>query len=139
MIPDDKPLNHYLGGYYHRENRPLIFNSQLQNVLRLQKSNSHLGIRPSRYWTFLAAAEVLPKSLRWYDLRTTGHDFTYKEVNIDLSYAELPSRAQEFGSMSMCLGISVEAYLWRWEDYLASEDADPNLSQMIFPVSFDTD
>ncbi|KIJ42262.1 hypothetical protein M422DRAFT_31416 [Sphaerobolus stellatus SS14] len=127
VIPDDKPLDRYLGDYYDRHSRPLIFDSQLQNVLRLRESNSRLGIRPSRYWTFLAAAEVLPRSLCWYDLRTTGHDFTYGEVNIDPRYAELSSRAQEFWSMSVCLGISMEEYISRWEDYLASEDTDPNL------------
>ncbi|KIJ42272.1 hypothetical protein M422DRAFT_254677 [Sphaerobolus stellatus SS14] len=138
VILDDTPLYHYLGNYYDRRNRPLIFNSRLQNVRRLRESNSRLGIRPSRYWTFLATAEVLPKSLHLYDLRTTGHDFAYGEVNIDSRYAELPSRAQEFWSMSVRLGISVEEYLWRWEDYLASDDADPDL-WMIFPESFDTD
>ncbi|KIJ28396.1 hypothetical protein M422DRAFT_270325 [Sphaerobolus stellatus SS14] len=138
MILDDTPFYHYLGNYYSRHDRPLIFNSQLQNVRRLRESNSRLGIRPSRYWTFLATAEVLPKSLHLYDLRTTGHDIAYGEVNIDSRYAELPSRAQEFWSMSVRLGISVEEYLWRWEDYLASDDADPDL-WMIFPESFDTD
>ncbi|KIJ28399.1 hypothetical protein M422DRAFT_270328 [Sphaerobolus stellatus SS14] len=139
MILDDTPLYHYLGNYCGRQNRPLSFNSHLQNVLRLRESNSRLGIRPSRYWAFLAAAEVLPESLRWYDLRTTGHDFAYGEVNIDPRYAELPSRAQEFWSMSVHLGISVEEYLWRWEDYLASEDVHPHLWWMIFPESLDTD
>ncbi|KIJ25416.1 hypothetical protein M422DRAFT_38726 [Sphaerobolus stellatus SS14] len=138
VILDDTPFYHYLGNYYDRRNRPLIFNSQLQNVRRLRESNSRLGIRPSRYWTFLAAAEVLPKSLHLYDLRITGHDIAYGEVNIDSRYAELPSRAQEFWSMSVHLGISVEEYLWRWEDYLASDDAVPDL-WMIFPESFDTD
>ncbi|KIJ36886.1 hypothetical protein M422DRAFT_260752, partial [Sphaerobolus stellatus SS14] len=90
-------------------------------------------IRPSRYWTFLAAAEVLPESLRWYDLRTTGHEFTYGEVDINLRYAELPSRAREFWSMTVHLGISVDEYLRRWEDYLASKDAHPVLWWMIFP------
>ncbi|KIJ42294.1 hypothetical protein M422DRAFT_254702 [Sphaerobolus stellatus SS14] len=131
-LPENPDLDHYLGSYYDRRNRPLIFNPQFQNVLRLRESNSRLGIPPSRYWTFLAAAEVLPESLRWYDLKTTGHEFGYGEVNIDPRYAELPSRANEFWSMAVHLGISVDEYLWRWEDYLASEDADPNLS-------FDTD
>ncbi|KIJ36862.1 hypothetical protein M422DRAFT_34046, partial [Sphaerobolus stellatus SS14] len=123
---------HYLGKNHDRQMHPLIFNSHLQIVPRLRESNAHLGIRPSRYWTFLAAPEVLPKSLCWYDLRTTGHDFTYGEVKIDPRYAELPSRTQEFWSMSVYLGISVEEYLWRWEVYPASEDADPDL-WMIFP------
>ncbi|KIJ36830.1 hypothetical protein M422DRAFT_260693 [Sphaerobolus stellatus SS14] len=139
VILDDKPLDHYLGGDYDREFCPLIFNSHLQNVLRLRESNSRLGIRPLRYWAFLAAAEVLPESLRWYDLRTTGHDFTYREVNINPRYAELPSRAQEFRSMSVRLGISVDEYLRRWEDYLVSKDAHPILWRLIFPESFDTD
>ncbi|KIJ25426.1 hypothetical protein M422DRAFT_273639 [Sphaerobolus stellatus SS14] len=139
VILDDKSLDHYLGSYYDRVYWPLIFNSQLQNVLRLRESNSHLGIQPSRYWTFLGAAEVLPESLHWYDLRTTGHEFVYGEVNINPIYAELPSRAREFWSMAVHLGISVDEYLRRWEDYLASEDADPNLRWMIFPESFDTD
>ncbi|KIJ42306.1 hypothetical protein M422DRAFT_254717 [Sphaerobolus stellatus SS14] len=139
MISDDKSLDHYLGNYYDRRNHPLIFNSQLQNVLGLRESNSHLGIRPSRYWIFLAAAEVLPESLHWYDLRTTGHKFVYGEVNISPRYTELPSRAREFWSMAVHLGISVDEYLGRWEDYLASEDADPNLWWMIFPESFGTD
>ncbi|KIJ36893.1 hypothetical protein M422DRAFT_260760 [Sphaerobolus stellatus SS14] len=138
VIPDDEP-DHYLGNYYDRQNRPLIFNSQLQIVLRLWESNCRLGILPSRYWTFLAAAEVLPKSLRWYDLRTTGHDFTYGEINIDARYAELPSRAREFWSMSVDLGISVKEYLRRWEDFVASEDADLNIWWMIFPESFEID
>ncbi|KIJ36833.1 hypothetical protein M422DRAFT_260696 [Sphaerobolus stellatus SS14] len=139
MIPYNKPLYHYLGNYHDKQNRPLTFKSQLQNVLHLRESDSRLGIQPSRYWTFLAAAEVLPKSLCWYGLRTTGHDFAYGEVNIDPKCAELPSRAQEFWSMSVHLGISVEEYLWRWEDYLASEDAHPDLWWMILPESFDTD
>ncbi|KIJ42303.1 hypothetical protein M422DRAFT_254713 [Sphaerobolus stellatus SS14] len=139
VILDDTPFYHYLGNYSGRQTRPLIFNSHLQNVLRLQESNARLGIRASRYWAFLAAAEVLPESLRWYDLRTTGHDFTYREVKIDPRYAELPSRAHEFWSMSVLLGISVEEYFRRWEDYLASEDAHPDLWWMIFPESFDTD
>ncbi|KIJ28387.1 hypothetical protein M422DRAFT_270317 [Sphaerobolus stellatus SS14] len=138
VILDDRSLDHYLGSYHERQMRPLTFNSQLQNVLQLRQSNARYGIRPSRYWAFLAAAEVLPGSLHSYDLRTTGHDFTYREVNIDPRYAELPSRAQEFWSMSVCLGISVEEYLWRWENYLASEDADPDL-WIIFPESFNSD
>ncbi|KIJ42269.1 hypothetical protein M422DRAFT_254674 [Sphaerobolus stellatus SS14] len=139
VIPYDKPIGYYLGNYLGRLNRPLIFNSHLQNVLRLWESNARLGIRPSRYWTFLAAAEVLPESLRWYDLRTTGHEFAYGEVNVNLRYTELPSRAREFWSMAVHLGISVDEYLWRWEDYLASEDSHPVLWWMIFPKSFDTD
>ncbi|KIJ42301.1 hypothetical protein M422DRAFT_31428 [Sphaerobolus stellatus SS14] len=139
MILDDIHFYHYLGNYYYdRRNRPLIFNSQLQNVRRLRESNSRLGIRPSRYWTFLAAAEVLPKSLQWYDLRTTGHDIAYGEVSIDPRYVELPSRAQEFWSMSVRMGISVEEYLLRWENYLESEDADPDL-WIIFPELFNSD
>ncbi|KIJ28384.1 hypothetical protein M422DRAFT_270314 [Sphaerobolus stellatus SS14] len=138
VILDDRSLDHYLGNYYDRQNRPLIFKAQLQNVRHLRESNTRLGIRPSRYWTFLAAAEVLPESLRWYDLRTTGHEFAYGEVNINPRYAELPSRAREFWSTAVHLGISVDEYLRRWEDYLASEDADPNLWWMIIPESFDT-
>ncbi|KIJ28402.1 hypothetical protein M422DRAFT_270337 [Sphaerobolus stellatus SS14] len=138
ILPADSALDRNLGDYHTRKSCPLIFNSHLQNVLRLRQSNSCLGIRPSRYWTFLAAAEVLPESLRWYDLRTTGHEFAYGEVNINPRYVKLPSRTREFWSMSVRLGISVDGYLRRWEDYLASEDADPDLGT-IFPESFDTD
>ncbi|KIJ42292.1 hypothetical protein M422DRAFT_254698 [Sphaerobolus stellatus SS14] len=110
----------------------------VDNVLCLRESNSRLGIRPSRYWIFLAAAEVLPESLCWYDLRTTGHEFAYGGVNSNPRYAELPSRAREFWSIAVHLGISVDEYLRRWEDYLATEDADPDF-WMVLPESFDTD
>ncbi|KIJ47700.1 hypothetical protein M422DRAFT_248706 [Sphaerobolus stellatus SS14] len=62
----------------------------------LQESSSHLGIRVPVHWQLLAAAEVLPESLRWYDLRTTGHEFEYGEVNMDPKYDELPSRCRDF-------------------------------------------
>ncbi|KIJ41689.1 hypothetical protein M422DRAFT_255304 [Sphaerobolus stellatus SS14] len=67
-----------------------------KNVRILQESSSHLGIRVPVLWKLLAAAEVLPESLRWYDLRTTGHEFEYGEVNMDPKYDELPSRCRDF-------------------------------------------
>ncbi|KIJ30286.1 hypothetical protein M422DRAFT_268255 [Sphaerobolus stellatus SS14] len=67
-----------------------------KNVWILQDSSFHLGIRVPRYWRLLAAAEVLPEHLRWYDLRTTGHEFEYGEVNMDPKYDELPSRCRDF-------------------------------------------
>ncbi|KIJ30380.1 hypothetical protein M422DRAFT_268140 [Sphaerobolus stellatus SS14] len=67
-----------------------------KNVRILQESSSHLGIRVPRHWQLLAAAEVLPEYLGWYDLRTTGHEFEYGEVNMDPKYDELPSRCRDF-------------------------------------------
>ncbi|KIJ30281.1 hypothetical protein M422DRAFT_268250 [Sphaerobolus stellatus SS14] len=67
-----------------------------KNVRILQESSSHLGIRVPRHWRLLAAAEVLPEYLRCYDLRTTGHEFEYGEVNMDPKYDELPSRCRDF-------------------------------------------
>ncbi|KIJ30246.1 hypothetical protein M422DRAFT_268214 [Sphaerobolus stellatus SS14] len=67
-----------------------------KNVRILQESSSHLGIRVPRHWQLFAAAEVLPEYLRWYDLRTTGHEFEYGEINMDPKYDELPSRCRDF-------------------------------------------
>ncbi|KIJ30279.1 hypothetical protein M422DRAFT_268248 [Sphaerobolus stellatus SS14] len=79
-----------------------------KNVRILQESSSHLGIRVPVHWELLAAAEVLPEYLRWYDLRTTGHEFEYGEVNMDPKYDELPSRCRDFMHDYQSRGKSLE-------------------------------
>ncbi|KIJ26250.1 hypothetical protein M422DRAFT_272690 [Sphaerobolus stellatus SS14] len=49
----------------------------------LQEFNRRLGTKVAKYWAFMAAPELLPESLKLYDLRTTGHDFEYGETRID--------------------------------------------------------
>ncbi|KIJ30260.1 hypothetical protein M422DRAFT_268228 [Sphaerobolus stellatus SS14] len=82
-----------------------------KNVRILQELSSHLGIRVPLYWQLLAAAEVLPESLRWYDLRTTGHGFEHGEVNMNPHYDELPSRCRSFMHESQSWGKSLEGVL----------------------------
>ncbi|KIJ26263.1 hypothetical protein M422DRAFT_272701 [Sphaerobolus stellatus SS14] len=62
----------------------------------LQEFNRHLGMKVAKYWAFMAAPELLPESLKLYDLRTTGHDFEYGETGIDPIYGEIPSRCWNF-------------------------------------------
>ncbi|KIJ30363.1 hypothetical protein M422DRAFT_268123 [Sphaerobolus stellatus SS14] len=76
-----------------------------KNVRILQELSSRLGIKVPLDWQLLAAAEVLPEYLRSYDLRTTGHEFEYGEVNIDSKYDELPSRCRHF----------IRRYQHRWK------------------------
>ncbi|KIJ23259.1 hypothetical protein M422DRAFT_268148 [Sphaerobolus stellatus SS14] len=90
--------------YSYRYRRP-------KNVQILQESSSHLGIRVPVHWQLLAAAEVLPESLRWYDLKTTGHEFEYREVNMDPKYDELPSRCGDFMHEFQSEGKSLEEML----------------------------
>ncbi|KIJ55871.1 hypothetical protein M422DRAFT_239023 [Sphaerobolus stellatus SS14] len=61
-----------------------------------QEFNQRLGTRVAKYWVFLAAPELLPESLKVYDLRTTGHEFEYGGVGIDPVCRELPSRHWNF-------------------------------------------
>ncbi|KIJ27698.1 hypothetical protein M422DRAFT_271124 [Sphaerobolus stellatus SS14] len=49
----------------------------------LQEFNQRLGMKVAKYWAFMAAPELLPESLKLYNLRTTGHDFEYGETGID--------------------------------------------------------
>ncbi|KIJ30364.1 hypothetical protein M422DRAFT_268124 [Sphaerobolus stellatus SS14] len=98
-----------------------------KNVRILQESSSHLGIRVPRHWRLLAAAEVLPEYLRWYDLRTTGHEFEYGEVNMDPKYDELPSRCQDFMHDYQYGGKSLEDIIntfWYGPDYGYGLDSD---------------
>ncbi|KIJ41588.1 hypothetical protein M422DRAFT_255512 [Sphaerobolus stellatus SS14] len=62
----------------------------------LQKFNRCLGTKVAKYWAFMAASELLPESLKLYDLRTTGDDFEYGETGIDPIYGEIPSRCWNF-------------------------------------------
>ncbi|KIJ30385.1 hypothetical protein M422DRAFT_268145 [Sphaerobolus stellatus SS14] len=82
-----------------------------KNVRILQELSSRLGITVPVHWSLLAAAEVLPEYLRWYDLRTTGHEFEYREVNMDPKYDELPSRCQDFMHEFQSEGKSLEEML----------------------------
>ncbi|KIJ30248.1 hypothetical protein M422DRAFT_268216 [Sphaerobolus stellatus SS14] len=82
-----------------------------KNVRILQEFNSRLGIRAPVHWELLAAAEVLPKYLHWYDLRTTGHEFEYREVDMDPKYDELPSRCRDFMREFQSEGKSLEEML----------------------------
>ncbi|KIJ47714.1 hypothetical protein M422DRAFT_248722 [Sphaerobolus stellatus SS14] len=82
-----------------------------KNVRILQGLSSHLGIRVPVHWKLLAAAEVLPEYLRWYDLRTTGHEFEYGGVNMDSKYDELPSRRRDFMGECQYMGQSLEEML----------------------------
>ncbi|KIJ47706.1 hypothetical protein M422DRAFT_248712 [Sphaerobolus stellatus SS14] len=98
-----------------------------KNVRILQESSFHLGIRVPRHWQLLAAAEVLPEYLRWYDLRTTGHEFEYGRVNMDPKYDELPSRCRDFKRESQFQGISLEEMVrefWYDSDYDYDSDSD---------------
>ncbi|KIJ30251.1 hypothetical protein M422DRAFT_268219 [Sphaerobolus stellatus SS14] len=98
-----------------------------KNVRILQESNFHLGIRVPRHWQLLAAAEALPEYLRWYDLRTTGHEFEYGGVNMDPKYDELPSRCRDFKRESQSQGISLEEMVrefWYDSDYDYDSDSD---------------
>ncbi|KIJ33264.1 hypothetical protein M422DRAFT_264814 [Sphaerobolus stellatus SS14] len=61
-----------------------------------QEFNQRLGTRVAKYWVFLAAPELLPESLKVYDLRTTGPEFEYGGVGIDPVCRELPSRHWNF-------------------------------------------
>ncbi|KIJ27699.1 hypothetical protein M422DRAFT_271125 [Sphaerobolus stellatus SS14] len=71
----------------------------------LQKFNRRLGKKVAKYWAFMAAPELLPESLKLYDLHTTGHDFEYGETGIDPVYGEIPSRCWNFLKGS------------QWDDY----------------------
>ncbi|KIJ41566.1 hypothetical protein M422DRAFT_255491 [Sphaerobolus stellatus SS14] len=62
----------------------------------LQEFNRCLGTKVAKYWVFMAAPELLPESLKLYDLCTTGHDFEYGETGIDPVYGEIPSRCWNF-------------------------------------------
>ncbi|KIJ22344.1 hypothetical protein M422DRAFT_277262 [Sphaerobolus stellatus SS14] len=98
-----------------------------KNVRILQESSSHLGIRVPVYWKLLAAAEVLPEYLRWYDLRTTGHEFEYGEVNMDPAYDELSSRYRDFMHECQYKGKSLDEMVrefWCDSDYDYDSDSD---------------
>ncbi|KIJ41697.1 hypothetical protein M422DRAFT_255313 [Sphaerobolus stellatus SS14] len=102
-----------------------------KNVRILQESSSHLGIRVPSHWQLLAAAEVLPESLRWYGLRTTGHEFEYGEVNMDPKYDELPSRCRDFMRECQDRGVSLEEMARRfkyraelWYESYSDEDSE---------------
>ncbi|KIJ41694.1 hypothetical protein M422DRAFT_255309 [Sphaerobolus stellatus SS14] len=82
-----------------------------KNVRILQEFNYRLGIRVPVHWELFAAAEVLPEYLHWYDLRTTGHEFEYGEVNMDPKYDELPSRCRDFMREFQSEGKSLEEML----------------------------
>ncbi|KIJ41583.1 hypothetical protein M422DRAFT_255508 [Sphaerobolus stellatus SS14] len=72
----------------------------------LQEFNRHLGTKVAKYWAFMAAPELLPESLKLYDLHTTGHDFEYGETGIDPIYGEIPSRCGNF----------LKGHLFGWGD-----------------------
>ncbi|KIJ41699.1 hypothetical protein M422DRAFT_255315 [Sphaerobolus stellatus SS14] len=98
-----------------------------KNVRILQESSSHLGIRVPRHWQLFAAAEVLPEYLRWYDLRTTGHEFEYGEINMDPKYDELPSRCRDFMREYQSEGESLKEMVrefWYDSDYDSDSDSD---------------
>ncbi|KIJ30382.1 hypothetical protein M422DRAFT_268142 [Sphaerobolus stellatus SS14] len=96
-----------------------------KNVQILQELSSHLGIRVPVHWQLLVAAEVLPEYLRWYDLRTTGHEFEYGEVNMDPKYDELPSRCRDFMRDYHSEGKSLEEMIRKfWYDYGYDLDSD---------------
>ncbi|KIJ30347.1 hypothetical protein M422DRAFT_268103 [Sphaerobolus stellatus SS14] len=96
-----------------------------KNVQILQELSSHLDIRVPVHWQLLAAAEVLPEYLRWYDLRTTGHEFEYGEVNMDPKYDELPSRCRDFMRDYHSERKSLEEMIRKfWYDYGYDLDSD---------------
>ncbi|KIJ30274.1 hypothetical protein M422DRAFT_268244 [Sphaerobolus stellatus SS14] len=98
-----------------------------KNVQILQELSSRLGIRVPLDWQLLAAAEVLPESLRWYNLRTTGHEFEYGELNMDSKYDELPSRCRDFMHDYQFRGKSLEEMIrkfWYGSDYDYDSDSD---------------
>ncbi|KIJ47704.1 hypothetical protein M422DRAFT_248710 [Sphaerobolus stellatus SS14] len=100
-----------------------------KNVQILQELSSHLGIRVPVHWQLLAAAEVLPEYLHWYDLRTTGHEFEYGEVNMDPKYDALPSRCRDFLYRYQSQGKSLEEMIrkfWHDLDYHYDYDSDWN-------------
>ncbi|KIJ23629.1 hypothetical protein M422DRAFT_275751 [Sphaerobolus stellatus SS14] len=68
----------------------------LEEYQLLQELNQHLGTKVAKYWAFMAAPELLPESLKLYDLHTTGHNFEYGETGINQIYGELPSRCCNF-------------------------------------------
>ncbi|KIJ24625.1 hypothetical protein M422DRAFT_274552 [Sphaerobolus stellatus SS14] len=75
---------------------PFISNYLPEEYQLLQEFNRRLGTKVAKYWAFMAAPELLPESLKLYDLRTTGHDFEYGETRIDPVYGEIPSRCWNF-------------------------------------------
>ncbi|KIJ41557.1 hypothetical protein M422DRAFT_255470 [Sphaerobolus stellatus SS14] len=54
---------------------PFISDYLPEEYQLLQEFNRRLGTKVAKYWAFMAAPELLPDSLKLYDLRTTGHDF----------------------------------------------------------------
>ncbi|KIJ27695.1 hypothetical protein M422DRAFT_126304, partial [Sphaerobolus stellatus SS14] len=75
---------------------PFVSNYLPEEYQLLQEFNRRLGTKVAKYWAFMAAPELLPESLKLYDLHTTGHDFEYGETGIDPIYGEIPSRCWNF-------------------------------------------
>ncbi|KIJ27137.1 hypothetical protein M422DRAFT_271749 [Sphaerobolus stellatus SS14] len=89
--------------YYHLEDGggmssliPRVSHYLPEEYQFLQEFNQRLGTKVAKYWAYMAAPELLPESLKLYDLCTTGHDFEYGEIGIDPANGEIPSRCWNF-------------------------------------------
>ena len=49
---------------------------------QLVRNRNHLG---------MYTAEILPSYLQSYDLRTTGHELQYGDIDLDLQYQDMPT------------------------------------------------
>ncbi|KIJ41703.1 hypothetical protein M422DRAFT_255319 [Sphaerobolus stellatus SS14] len=126
------PRHLNIGNSKQKRCHPFIVHKDIildRDEFRDGRSRSYRYRRPKN--KLLAAAEVLPEYLPWYDLRTTGHEFQYGEVNMDSKYDELSSWCRVFMREYQSERKSLEEMVWEFwydSDYDYDSDSDSDFA-----------